>query len=132
MVSGLATGIDGAAQRAAFDAGGDVVGVVGSGLDVVYPRSNRRLWHDIMGAGRLWSETPLGGQPARWRFPARNRVIAALCEIVVVVESGPMGGSLHTVDAALERDRLVMAVPGPITSVPRSGRTGCFSRGVRR
>jgi len=116
VVSGLAAGIDGAAQRAALDAGGRVVGVVGSGLDVVYPRSNARLWADVAERGRLWSETPLGGEPARWRFPARNRIIAALADVVVVVESAATGGSLHTVDAALERDRLVMAVPGPITS----------------
>ena len=116
VVSGLATGIDGAAQRAAMDSGGRVVGVVGSGLDVIYPRSNLRLWSDVAERGRLWSEAPLGVEPARWRFPARNRIIAALADVVVVVESAAKGGSLHTVDAALERDRLVMAVPGPITS----------------
>ena len=116
VISGVANGVDGAAQRAAIDQGGHVVGVVGSGLDVVYPRSNTVLWGDIAIRGRLWSETPLGQQPAKWRFPARNRIIAALADVVVVVESGPSGGSLHTVDAAIERDRQVLAVPGPITS----------------
>jgi len=116
VVSGLAVGIDGAAQRAALDAGGRVVGVVGSGLDVIYPRNNARLWTEVAAKGRLWSEAPLGVEPAKWRFPARNRIIAALADVVVVVESVATGGSLHTVDAALERDRVVMAVPGPVTS----------------
>lgn len=116
VVSGLAVGIDGAAQRAALDAGGSVVGVVASGLDVIYPRANARLWNEIAARGRLWSETPLGVSPNRWRFPARNRIIAALADVVVVVESAKAGGSLHTVDAALDRDRAVMAVPGPVTS----------------
>ncbi|WP_419841778.1 DNA-processing protein DprA [Candidatus Poriferisodalis sp.] len=121
VVSGLATGIDGIAQRAALDAGGPVIGVVGSGLDCVYPSANRTLWTDVAAAGSLLSEYPLGTPAAPWRFPARNRIVAALCEVLVVVESGPTGGSMYTVDAAAERDRLVMAVPGPITSAASAG-----------
>src|SRR5690606_670101 len=99
VVSGLASGIDAAAHRGALAAGGaPPIGVVGSGLDTVYPRGQERLWRDVAAAGVLLSEAPLGGAPERWRFPARNRVIAALADVVVVVESHRRGGSLHTVD----------------------------------
>ncbi len=124
VVSGLASGIDATAQRAALDAGGRVVGVVGSGLDRIYPRSSQDLWRDLADRGWLLSEAPLGSPPAAWRFPARNRIVAALADVVVVVESASRGGSLHTVDAAAERDRPVMAVPGPIRS--------CASQGTNR
>jgi DNA processing protein len=92
------------------------VAVVGSGLDVVYPRRHARLWHEVGERGLLLSEAPLGARPEPWRFPVRNRVIAALAEAVVVVESHVRGGSLHTVDAALARDRPVLAVPGSVRS----------------
>lgn len=117
VVSGLAKGIDAAAHRGALDGGGaPPVGVVATGLDVAYPRENRDLWSQVEAAGALVSEAPLGTTPSRWRFPARNRVIAALADAVVVVESPPTGGALHTVDEALRRDRPVFAVPGPVTS----------------
>ena len=118
VVSGLALGIDGDAHRGALAAGAaPPVGVVGSGLDVVYPRSHEALWHEVAAAGVLLSEAALGARPEPWRFPVRNRVIAALAEIVVVVESAEKGGSRHTVDAAMARDRAVMAVPGSVRSV---------------
>jgi DNA processing protein len=130
VVSGLAAGIDAAAQRAAYDTGGaPVVGVIGSGPDVVYPRRNQRLWHDLASRGVLVGETPAGGQPLKWRFPARNRIIAALADVVVVVESRATGGSMHTVDAAQERDRPVMAVPGPITSPASAGTNRLLAEG---
>lgn len=117
VVSGLALGIDGAAHTGALASGGaPPVAVVGSGLDVVYPRRHARLWAEVAGRGLLVSEAPLGARPEPWRFPVRNRVIAALAEVVVVVESHVRGGSLHTVDAALARDRPVMAVPGSVRS----------------
>jgi DNA processing protein len=115
VLSGLAAGIDGAAHAGALDAGGaPPAGVVGSGLDVVYPRGHRQLWHRIAEAGVLASEWPLGSRPTRWKFPARNRILAALADVVVVVESPATGGALLTVEEALRRDRTVMAVPGPI------------------
>lgn len=129
VVSGLATGVDGFAQRAALDESGQVIGVVGSGLDQVYPASNRALWADVARHGTLLSEYPLGRRAAQWQFPARNRIVAALCEVLVVVESGPTGGSMYTVDAAAERDRPVMAVPGPITSVASVGTNRLLSEG---
>ena len=93
VVSGLALGIDGAAHRGALAAdGAPVVGVVGSGLDVVYPRGNRDLWEAVSSVGTLLSEAPLGAEPEGWRFPARNRLLAALADVVVVVESKRAGG----------------------------------------
>jgi len=117
VVSGLALGVDGAAHVGALAAAGaPPVAVVGSGLDVVYPRRHARLWEAVAGSGLLASEAPLGARPEPWRFPVRNRVIAALAEVVVVVESHPTGGSRYTVEAAEARDRTVMAVPGSVRS----------------
>lgn len=122
VVSGLALGVDGAAHTGAMRAGGaPVVGVVGSGHDVVYPRRHRELWHRVATEGLLLSEAPLGAAPERWRFPSRNRLLAALADAVVVVESRRTGGSLYTVDAALEREVPVLAVPGPVTSPASEG-----------
>jgi DNA processing protein len=117
VVSGLAKGIDGVAHRGVLDAGrAPAIGVVATGLDVIYPRVHRRLWEEVGATGLLVSEAPLGTPPERWRFPARNRIIAALSELVIVVESARRGGSLYTVEEAVKRDRPVLAVPGPITS----------------
>ena len=117
VVSGLALGIDGAAHRGALaTAGAPPVAVVGSGLDVVYPPGHASLWADVARAGLLLSEAPLGARPEPWRFPVRNRVLAGLAEVVVVVESAERGGSRHTVEAAMVRDRQVMAVPGSVRS----------------
>jgi DNA processing protein len=129
VVSGLALGIDGAAHQGALGASGAPVGVVGTGLDVVYPRRHAQLWDDVAAAGVLLSEAPLGALPERWRFPARNRLIAALADVVVVVESHASGGSMHTVDSALERDRLVMAVPGSVRSPASAGTNALLAAG---
>ena len=130
IVSGLALGIDGAAHRGALAAGaGPPVAVIGSGLDVVYPPSHRSLWEQVAGAGLLISEAPLEARPEPWRFPVRNRVIAALAEVVVVVESAEKGGSRHTVEAAMARDRLVMAVPGSVRSPVSSYTNGLLADG---
>jgi DNA processing protein len=116
VVSGLALGIDGAAHRGVLEAGGRPVGVVGSGHDVVYPAKHRDLWERVRQGGLLLSEAPLGSRPDAWRFPARNRIIAALSHLVVVVESHAAGGSLLTVKEAADRDIPVMAVPGSVRS----------------
>lgn len=130
VVSGLALGIDGEAHAGALEAPGAApVAVVGTGLDVVYPARHQGLWDAVSAAGALVSEYPLGTQPERWRFPARNRLIAALAEVVVVVESTERGGSMHTVDAALERDRVVLAVPGPVRSAVSAGTNGLLAAG---
>ena len=130
VVSGLALGIDGAAHRGALAAdGAPVVGVVGSGLDVVYPRGNRDLWEAVSAAGTLLSEAPLGAEPEGWRFPARNRLLAALSDVVVVVESKGAGGSMHTVEEAIRREVTVMAVPGSVRNPAAEGTNLLLSEG---
>jgi DNA processing protein len=123
VVSGLARGIDGGAHRGALAAGGPgrPIAVVGSGLDVVYPAEHHDLWDAVAEQGLLLAEAPPGAPPEPWRFPQRNRIIAALAEVVVVVESRESGGSLITVDEALERGRPVMAVPGAVASRAAAG-----------
>jgi DNA processing protein len=130
IVSGLALGIDGAAHRGALSSGGaPPVAVVGSGLDVVYPPAHRSLWEQVATGGLLLSEAPMGARPEPWRFPVRNRVLAALAEVVVVVESAEKGGSRHTVEAAMARDRPVMAVPGSVRSPVSSYTNGLLADG---
>jgi len=130
VISGLALGIDGAAHRGALGADGVPVGVVGSGLDVVYPARHRRLWADVAERGVLVGEAPLGAPPERWRFPARNRIIAALSLAVVVVESGGRGGSMTTAERATERDVPVLAVPGSILAEQSVGTNGLIHDGA--
>lgn len=131
VVSGLALGIDGAAHEGALAAGGTPpVGVVACGLDVVYPRRHRALWDSVAQRGLLLAECPPGTPPERWRFPARNRILAALAEVVVVVESHRRGGSRHTVDAAMERGVDVMAVPGSVRSPASAGTNELLAQGV--
>ena len=129
VVSGLALGIDAAAHRGALAAKSSAstqlaaspIGVVASGLDVVYPRLNSRLWSDVAERGVLVSESPPGTEPDRFRFPLRNRIIAALAEVLVVVESRATGGSMLTVNEALRRDVPVMSVPGATRSLASEG-----------
>ena len=121
VVSGLALGIDGAAHRGALVGGGPAIGVVATGLDVVYPRRHSALWADVGRSGVLISEAPLGTKAERWRFPSRNRLIASLARVVVVVESRRTGGSMLTVESAIERQVDVLAVPGPVRSPVSAG-----------
>lgn len=135
VVSGLALGIDGAAHRGVLDArsaaadSAPPIGVVGSGLDIVYPARHRELWHSVASGGLLLSEAPLGVRPSAWRFPARNRIIAALADVVVVVESHAAGGSLHTVTEAERRDVPVLAVPGSVRSPAAAGTNQLLAEG---
>jgi len=113
VVSGLALGIDGAAHGGACSAkAGQPVAVVGNGIDIPYPKRNASLWERVAERGVILSEWPPGVGPEAWRFPLRNRILAALCEVLVVVESRERGGSLITAREALERSVEVMAVPG--------------------
>ena len=121
VVSGLAAGIDAAAHRGALDGGDDVMAVVGTGADVVYPSSSAGLWGEVAGRGLLVGEAPLGVRGQRWRFPARNRLMAALSRLVVVVESHASGGALHTVAEAERRSRTVLAVPGSVLNPAAAG-----------
>ncbi|MEO0493226.1 MAG: DNA-processing protein DprA [Actinomycetota bacterium] len=122
VVSGLALGVDGAAHAGALAAAGaPPLAFVGGGPDVVYPSRHGDLWAQVVSAGTLASEAPPGAAPSRWRFPARNRLIAAMADVVVVVESRSAGGSLLTVDEAIRRDRTVMAVPGSVRNPAAAG-----------
>lgn len=121
VVSGLAVGIDAEAHAGCLDAGGPTIGVLGCGLDVVYPWKNCRLYEQIRSRGLLVSEYILGTKPEGFRFPARNRIIAGLSQGVVVVEASKKSGSLITVQYALEEGREVFAVPGQIDSAKSAG-----------
>ena len=122
VVSGLALGIDGAAHRGALASrNAPTAGVAASGVDVAYPRQHAELWQQVASLGALVSETAPGRPAQAWRFPARNRVIAGLVRLVVVVESHEAGGSMLTVDAALARGVDVCAVPGPVHSPASAG-----------
>lgn len=122
-VSGLARGIDGAAHSGTVAGGGVGVAVLGSGVDVVYPREHGRLLDSLLEAGgAVISEYPPGAEPFGWRFPPRNRIVSGLSAAVVVVESAVTGGSLVTAALAAEQGRPVFAVPG---DVGRSASVGC-------
>lgn len=127
VVSGLARGIDACAHRGVLraadrtDGRGRPIAVVASGLDVVYPPEHARLWDDVASCGLLLSESPPGTVPAPFRFPLRNRIIAALSEVLVVVESKVDGGSMITVRHALRRGITVMAVPGATSTRASEG-----------
>lgn len=123
VVSGLARGIDGCAHRGALqiEGRGRPIAVVASGHDVAYPREHRELWHRVGAEGLLLSEAPPGTAPEAYRFPMRNRLIAALAEVVVVVESRQRGGSLITVDEAIARGIPLMAVPGAVHNRAAAG-----------
>ena len=117
VVSGLARGVDAEAHRGALESGGVTVAVLGCGIDRDYPAANRELARQVVAAGLIVSEYPPGVEPAPWRFPARNRIVAGLCAATVVVEARERSGALITADFALEEGREVFAVPGEITSV---------------
>jgi DNA processing protein len=132
VVSGLALGIDAAAHAGALDAGPGAaapVAVVGTGLDVVYPKVNRVLWERVVAAGAVLSESPLATPALPRVFPARNRIIAALADVVVVVECHGRGGSFHTVEAAARRAVPVCAVPGSVRSPASRGTNGMLVDG---
>jgi DNA processing protein len=135
VVSGLARGIDGHAHGGVIDAiaglgaAGRPIAVVASGLDVVYPPEHRLLWQRVADAGVVFSEWPPGSAPAAYRFPLRNRLVASLSEIVVVVESREVGGSLITAGLAADRGVPVMAVPGSALNRASAGVNGLLRDG---
>jgi DNA processing protein len=129
-VSGGAFGIDTAAHRGTLDAGGRTVAVLGSGIDRPHPRGNRRLFEQIVSAGTLLSEYPPGVPAAPFRFPARNRLIAALSRGVVVVEGAAGSGSRITAEHAMELGLDVFAVPGAVTNPLAEVPLGLIREGV--
>jgi DNA processing protein len=116
VISGLARGIDAEAHRGALDANGHTIAVLGCGIDRDYPAVHATLAATIAERSLLVSEYEPGIEPAPWRFPARNRIIAGLAAATVVVEARERSGALITADFALEEGREVFAVPGEITS----------------
>jgi DNA processing protein len=130
VVSGLARGIDGEAHRGTLEGGGRTVAVLGCGIDRDYPRSHSELARRIRERGAVVSEYPPGVEPAPWRFPARNRIIAGLCAATVVVEARERSGALITADFALELGRDVFAVPGEITSALSAGTNDLLRQGA--
>ncbi len=114
LVSGMAYGIDAMAMQGALLSGGSVVGVLGCGVDVVYPKSNRRLYDDVLRCGCLISEFPPKTPPYAWNFPKRNRIISGMSNGVVVIEAPEKSGALITAKQALEQGRDVFCVPGNV------------------
>jgi len=131
IVSGLARGIDSASHRGALEANAKTVAVLGSGLDVVYPRENKRLTDKILETGAMISEFPLGTPPTPENFPIRNRIISGLSLGVVVVEASEYSGSLITARLAVEQNREVFAVPGNITTAQSFGPNHLIKQGAK-
>lgn len=129
VVSGMAFGIDGCAHRGALD-GGRTIAVLGCGPDIAYPASHRGLWRQISESGLVVSELPPGAPPWKWTFPARNRIMAALAGMTVVVEAATRSGSLITMDLAADLGRDLGAVPGPVTSRASAGPNALLASGA--
>jgi DNA processing protein len=121
VVSGMARGLDAVAHTAALDAGGGTIGVLGNGLDVIYPTANRELYQRVAASGLLLTEFPPGERPNAGSFPRRNRLISGLARVTVVVEAAEGSGALITAGTALDQGREVMVVPGNITSASSVG-----------
>ena len=121
VVSGLALGVDAAAHRGALDAGGNTIAVLACGAERVYPRTNSGLYDRIVDTGAVLGELPPGTPPRRWTFPARNRIMAGLAAVTVVVEAAERSGSLITARFAEDLGREVAAVPGRVTSRMAAG-----------
>ena len=130
VVSGMARGLDAVAHRGALDAGGGTIGVLGSGLGVLYPVSNRALYRRVIERGLLITELPPDQRPHEGSFPRRNRLISGLARVTVVVEAAQGSGALQTAACAQDQNRDVMAVPGPITSPVSAGTNALIREGA--
>ncbi|HTH65977.1 MAG TPA: DNA-processing protein DprA [Gemmatimonadales bacterium] len=131
VVSGMARGLDAIAHEAALDVHGGTVGVLGNGFGVIYPAANRALYERVTREGCLVTELPPGERPRVSTFPRRNRIIAGLAGVTVVVEAAVDSGALITADCALEQGRSVLAVPGPITSPTSEGCNKLIQQGAK-
>jgi DNA processing protein len=130
IVSGLARGIDGDAHRGAIEGGGRTVGVLGCGLDVIYPPEHAALYRELAERGAVVTELPLGTPPEPYHFPRRNRLVSGLALGVLVVEAGDKSGSLITAELAAEQGREVFAVPGRIDSLNSRGTNRLIRQGA--
>ena len=130
IISGMAAGIDGYAQTGALDAGGRSFAVLGSGVDICYPRSNGTLYRRLLKEGGILSEQPPGTKPYPYHFPSRNRIISALADLVLIVEAKSRSGSLITVDFALSQGRTVFAVPGRVGDLLSDGCNYLIAQGA--
>jgi DNA processing protein len=130
VISGLAQGIDTAAHRGALIGEGKTIAVLGCGIDTVYPKENKRLYHEITKKGAVISEFPPGQPPLKQNFPRRNRLISGLSQATVVVEAGEKSGALITAQFALEQGRDVLAFPGWATSPLSKGTNGLIKDGA--
>lgn len=131
VVSGLARGVDSAAHRGALDSGGRTIGVLGTGIDKVYPPENAELSDRIAASGLLVTEFPPGASPEDWHFPRRNRIISGLSKAVVIVEAREKSGSLITARLAADQGRDVMAVPGTIVGGRNRGANALLRDGAK-
>ena len=130
VVSGMALGVDSAAHAGALEVGGPTLAVLAGGADVPYPRSKRALYARIGADGCVVSELPPGFKPFRWCFPARNRIIAALSHMTIVVEAAERSGSLITAEIAADLGREVGAVPGAVTACGTRGTNALLRDGA--
>lgn len=132
IVSGLAKGIDSCAHIGTIKANGKTIAVVGNGLDIVYPRENQYLYEKIVEEnGAIISEYPLGTEPEKMNFPARNRIISGISKGIIVIEAKKKSGTLITVDFALEQGRDVYVVPGNINSLNSVGTNDLIKQGAK-
>ncbi len=130
VVSGMAIGVDSSAHRGALAAGGRTLAVLGSGVDVIYPRSNKRLYQEVSEQGAVISEFLPGVGPNPPHFPRRNRVISGLSQAIIVVEAGQKSGALLTADIALSQERTIFAIPGQLTSKNSAGTNELIKAGA--
>ena len=130
IISGMARGIDGISQRGSISVGGNTFGVLGCGVDVIYPEDNKDLFNDILKDGGIISEFNPGTEPLRTYFPSRNRIISGLSDVVLVVEARKRSGTYITVTQALDQGREVFAVPGRITDALSDGCNNLIAAGA--
>jgi len=130
IATGLALGIDTAAAKGALRGGSSLLGIIGSGLDVIYPPENKELFEDVKSAGAVISEYPPGTAPVRWNFPARNRIISGLSLGVAVIEAPKKSGALITAANAMEQGRDVFSLPGNVDATACEGSNALLREGA--